>query len=63
MSTRLQELSEEEWKDVIGNNGFYGFDRILPYLEEETAELVKNYMNDYRYYVIMNDPRTVTQKE
>ena len=63
MSARLQELSEEEWKVVIGNNGFYGFDRILPYLNEETAGLVKNYMNDYRYYVIMNDPRTVTQQE
>jgi len=63
MSARLQELSEEEWKVVIGNNGFYGFDRILPYLNEESAGLVKNYMNDYRYYVIMNDPRTVTQQE
>ena len=63
MSARLQELSEEEWKVVIGNNGFYGFDRILPYLNEETAGLVKNYMNDYRYYVIMNDPRTVTVQE
>ena len=49
MSARLQELSEEEWKVVIGNNGFYGFDRILPYLNEETIRLVKNYMNDYRY--------------
>jgi len=63
MSARLQELSEEEWKVVIGNNGFYGFDRILPYLNEETIRLVKNYMNDYRYYVIMNDGRTVTQQE
>ena len=63
MSARLQELSEEEWKVVIGNNGFYGFDRILPYLNEETAGLVKNYMNDYRYYVIMNDPKIVTQQE
>ena len=63
MSERLQGLSEEEWKVVIGNHGFYGFDRILPYLNEETTELVKNYMNDYRYYVIMNNPRTVTQQE
>ena len=63
MSARLQELSEEEWKVVIGNNGFYGFDRILPYLNEKTAGLVKNYMNDYRYYVIMNDGGTVTQQE
>ena len=63
MSVRLQELSEEEWKVVIGNNGFYGFDRVLPYLDEKVAVLVKNYMNDYRYYVIMNEPRRVTQQE
>ena len=63
ISVRLQELSEKEWKVVIGNNGFYGFDRILPYLDEETTGLVKNHMNDYRYYVIMNDPRRVTQQE
>ena len=63
MSVKLQELSEEEWKVVIGNNGFCGFDRILPYLNEETVGLVKNHMNDYRYYVIMNDPRAVPQWE
>lgn len=63
MSVRLQELTEEEWRVVIGNNGFYGFDIVLPYLDEKVAGLVKNYMNDYRYYVIMNEPRTVTKQE
>ena len=63
MSARLQELSEEEWKVMIGNNGFYGFDRVLPYLDEKVIRLIKNYMNDYRYYVIMNAPRTVTKQE
>ena len=63
MSARLQELSGEEWKVVIGNNGFCGFDRILPYLNEETIGLVKNHTNDYRYYVIMNDEGTVSKQE
>lgn len=63
MSVRLQKLSEEELKIVSGNNGFYGFDRVLPYLNEETVGLVKNHMNDYRYYVIMNDPKSVTWQE
>ena len=63
MSSKLQDLSEEEWKIIIGNNGFYGFDRILPYLDEVVKNLVKGYMNDYRYYVIMNSPRAVTKQE
>lgn len=63
MAVRLQKLSEKEWKAVIGNYGFYGFDRILPYLDEKTKSLVKSYMNDYRYHVIMNSPRAVTQQE
>ncbi len=63
MSVKLQELSEEEWNIAISNEGFYGFDKILPYLNEETKALVKNYMNDYRYYVIMNSPRAVTEPE
>lgn len=63
VSVKLQELSEEEWKVVIGNHGFCGFDRVLPYLDKQTQVLVKNYMNDYRYYVIMNSPRAITEQE
>lgn len=63
MSVKLQELSEEEWKFVIGNHGFCGFDKILPYLEKQAQVLVKNYMNDYRYYVIMNSSRAIRQQE
>lgn len=63
ISAQLQELSEEEWKLVVSSNGFYGFDKILPYLDEETKSLAKSYMNDYRYYVIMNSPMTVTEQE
>ena len=63
MSRQLQILSEEEWKIVVSSNGFYGLDKVLPYMEEDTKVLAKNYMNDYRYYVIMRSPSTVTEQE
>ena len=63
MSKKLQSLSEEEWKTVVSSNGFWGLDRVLPYMEEDTQALAKNYMNDYRYYVIMRSPSTVREQE
>lgn len=63
MSKRLQSLKEEEWKTVVSSNGFYGLDSVLPYMNEDTKALAKNYMNDYRYYVIMRSPRIVTEQE
>ena len=62
MSKQLQSLSEEEWK-MVGTKGFYGFDKVLPYMGEDTKSLAKNYMNDYRYYVIMRSPSAVTKQE
>ena len=35
MSKQLQSLSEEEWKIAVSSKGFYGFDKVLPYMEEE----------------------------
>ena len=63
MSKLLQSLSEEEWKVVVSSKGFWGFDKILPYMDEETNALAKCYMNDYRYYVIMRSPSTVRENE
>lgn len=63
MSKQLQSLSEEEWKTVVSSKGFYGFDKVLPYMEEDTKALAKKYMNDYRYYVIMRSPSAVTEQE
>ena len=63
MSMQLQDLSEVEWKMVVSNNGFYGIDKVLPYMEDDTKVLAKNYMNDYRYYVIMNDSYAVKEEE
>lgn len=63
MSKKLQSLSEEEWKVVVSIKGFYGLDKILPYMDEDMKALAKNYMNDYRYYVIMRNPSAVTEQE
>lgn len=63
MSKQLQRLSEEEWKIAVSTKGFYGFDKVLPYMEEDVKTLAKEYMNDYRYYVIMRSPSTVTEQE
>lgn len=63
MSKKLQSLSEKEWKIIVGSNGFCGFDKVLPYMEEDTHTLVKKYMNDYRYYTIMRSSSTVTEQE
>lgn len=63
MLKQLQSLSEEEWEIVVSTKGFWGLDKVLPYMEEDTKVLAKKYMNDYRYYVIMRNPRTVTEQE
>ena len=63
MSKKLQSLSEEEWKTVVSRGGFWVFDKVLPYMGEDTQSLAKKYMNDYRYYVIMNSPCKVTKQE
>ena len=63
MSKQLKNLSEEEWKIVVSSKGFWGFDKVLPYMDEETVALAKCYMNDYRYYVIMRRPGAVTMQE
>lgn len=63
MSKQLLGLSEEEWKTVVSSKGFYGLDKVLPYMDEDMKALAKNYVNAYRYYVIMRSPSTVTKQE
>ena len=63
MAEQLLSLSEEEWKTIVSSNGFWGFEKVLPYMGEDTQALAKRYMNDYRYYVIMRGANTVTEQE
>ena len=63
MEEQLQNLSEDEWKIMVSSNGFWGFEKVLPYMAEATQVLAKKYMNDYRYYVIMRSTDTVRDQE
>ena len=63
ISCQLKELSDEEWKIIVSHKGFYGFDKVLPYLDETTQSLAKHYMNECRYYVLMNSPSIVREQE
>ncbi len=63
ISQQLKELSEEEWNIIVSHKGFYGFDKVLPYLDETAQLLAKKYMNEYRYYVIMRSPSIVQEQE
>jgi hypothetical protein len=48
---------------LIKKRGFYGFDKVIPYLDEKTQLLVKEHMNDSRYYNIMRYPMVIKEKE
>ncbi len=63
IENQLSNLTKEEWEKVVSSNGFYGFDKLLPVLEEETQKLVGTYMNAYRVYTIMNYPTLVEENE
>ena len=63
ISVRLQDLSEDEWKIVVSCNGVYGFDKVIPFLDEDVQFMVKSYMNEYRYYSIMRMPELVQEQE
>ncbi|MBQ5851744.1 MAG: hypothetical protein IIW54_13170 [Lachnospiraceae bacterium] len=63
ISVQLQGLSEKEWKIVVSNKGFYGIDKVLPYLDETTLQLAEKHMNECRYYVSMGAPSIVQEQE
>lgn len=63
ISRQLCDLNEEEWKKIVSSYGFYGFDKLLPLLDEEVQDLVATYMNPYRYYTIMRMINAVTEQE
>ena len=63
ISKQLPTLSKEEWNIVVGRNGFYGWDQVLPYLDDEAQELVKQYMNGHRFYTIMEVAHSVSVED
>ena len=63
MEVQLSNLTTEEWKIVVSSNGFCGFDKVFPFLNEETQTLVATYMNQYRVHNIMNFVSCVKEEE
>jgi hypothetical protein len=63
ISNYFGDLSADEWIMLIKKRGFYGFDKVIPYLDEKTQLLVKEHMNDSRYYNIMRYPMVIKEKE
>lgn len=56
-------LTEQEWKKLVGSDGFCGFETILPFLGQEAQDLTAVYMNQYRYQAIMNSPGAASEQE
>lgn len=63
VSERLHNLTEEEWKKLVGSSGFCDFELILPFLDQEAQNLTAVYMNPYRYQAIIDSPRAVREQE
>ena len=60
---QMSELSEAEWNRLVAAKNFYVFDKIVPYLDEDTQMLVKGHVNESRYYTMMQFPEIVKQDE
>lgn len=63
ISNHLSGLSEDEWKTIIGKRCFDNFDRIIPYLDDDIQMLVKEHVNESRYYTIMQYPDILKKQE
>lgn len=63
IANRMTELTEEEWNNLIMAKKFYEFDKVIPYLDEETQMLVKEHVNESRYYTIMQFPEILKEDE
>lgn len=63
ISQLLNGLTKNELRIVTGSNGFYEFDKLLPYLDKNVQNLIKQYMNNYRYCTIMEMPQLVQEQE
>lgn len=60
---QMSELTEAEWNKLIVAKKFYEFDKIIPYLDEGTQMLVKEHVNESRYYTIMQFPEILKEDE
>ena len=60
---QMSELTETEWNKLVTAKKFHELDKIIPYLDEETQMLVKEHVNESRYYTIMQFPEILKEDE
>lgn len=63
IANQMSELTEAEWNKLVTAKKFCEFDKIIPYLDEETQMLVKEHVNESRYYTIMQFPEIIKEDE
>ena len=57
----LMAMSEDDWNGLVNNRYFPGIDKIVPYLEEETKQLVKNHVSECRYHTMLEFPQVLEE--
>ncbi len=60
---QMMELTETEWNKLVTAKKFHELDKIIPYLDEKTQMLVKEHVNESRYYTIMQFPEVLKEDE
>lgn len=63
ITCQLNSLLEDEWKAIVARDGFCGFDKIFPYLDEKVQFRAKKYINKLRYYLIILWATELKEKE
>lgn len=63
IADQMSELTEAEWNKLVTAKKFDEFDKIIPYLDEGTQMLVKEHVNESRYYTIMQFPEIIKEDE
>lgn len=63
IASQMAGLTESEWNKLVTAKKFYEFDKIIPYLDEGTQKLVKEHVNESRYYTIMQFPEIIKEDE
>lgn len=60
---QMAELNVAEWNELVVARKFCDFDRIVPYLDKEVQMLVREHVNESRYYTMMQFPYILKENE
>ncbi len=60
---QIAELKEAEWNELVVARKFCDFDRMVPYLDKEIQMLVREHVNESRYYTMVQFPYILKENE